>query len=119
MVGATGFEPATTCTPSAVTKRVEGGGASQDVGTTPNGELHEPGDSPEFAGLRGKFAASLLLALGDADCLLTVAEAARKLRVSRATVYKLVAEGRLAHVRIGNSIRFLPADGLYKPTPCV
>jgi len=40
--------------------------------------------------------------------MLTVAEAARRLRVSRATVYKLVAEGRLAHVRIGNQIRFLP-----------
>lgn len=26
----------------------------------------------------------------------------------QATVYKLVAEGRLAHVRIGNQIRFLP-----------
>lgn len=38
--------------------------------------------------------------------MLTVAEAARRLRVSRATVYKLVAEGRLAHVRIGNQIRF-------------
>jgi excisionase family DNA binding protein len=40
--------------------------------------------------------------------MLTVAEAARRLRVSRATVYKLVAEGRLAHVRVGNQIRFLP-----------
>ena len=40
--------------------------------------------------------------------MLTVAQAARRLRVSRATVYKLVAEGRLAHVRIGNQIRFLP-----------
>jgi len=48
----------------------------------------------------------LLLALGGADCLLTVADVARKLRVSRATVYKLVADGRLAHVRIGNRIRF-------------
>jgi excisionase family DNA binding protein len=51
----------------------------------------------------------LLLALGDADCLLTVAEVARRLRVSRATVYKLVAKGKLPHVRIGNSIRF-PSD---------
>ncbi len=40
--------------------------------------------------------------------MLTVAEAARGLRVSRATIYKLVAEGRLAHVRIGKQIRFLP-----------
>jgi excisionase family DNA binding protein len=49
----------------------------------------------------------LLLALGDADCLLTVAEMARRLRMSKATVYKLVAEGKLPHVRVGNAIRFL------------
>jgi excisionase family DNA binding protein len=61
----------------------------------------------------------LLLALGDADCLLTVAEVARRLRVSKATVYKLVAEGRLAHVRIGNSIRFTPKTGLHKTKPAV
>jgi excisionase family DNA binding protein len=42
--------------------------------------------------------------------MLTVAEAAQRLRVSRATVYKLVAEGRLAHVRIGNQIRFQPGS---------
>jgi excisionase family DNA binding protein len=52
----------------------------------------------------------LLLGFGVHDRLLTVAEAARRLRVSRATVYKLVAEGRLAHVRIGNQIRFLPGS---------
>jgi len=39
--------------------------------------------------------------------MLTAAEAARRLRVSRATVYKLVAHGRLDHVRIGNQIRFV------------
>jgi excisionase family DNA binding protein len=61
----------------------------------------------------------LLLALEDADCLLTVAEVARRLRVSKATVYKLVAKGRLAHVRIGNSIRFLPGIGLHRTKPRV
>jgi excisionase family DNA binding protein len=50
----------------------------------------------------------LLLALGGADCLLTVADVARALRLSRATVYKLVAEEKLPHVRIGNTIRFVP-----------
>jgi excisionase family DNA binding protein len=47
--------------------------------------------------------------------MLTVAEAASLLRVSRATVYKLVAEGRLPHVRIGNQIRFLRSS----PQLCV
>ena len=50
------------------------------------------------------------LALKTQGRMLTVAEAARRLRVSRATVYKLVAEGRLAHVRIGTQIRFLPGS---------
>jgi excisionase family DNA binding protein len=52
----------------------------------------------------------LLLGFGGHDRLLTVADAARRLRVSRATVYKLVVEGLLAHVRIGNQIRFLPGS---------
>jgi len=38
--------------------------------------------------------------------LLTVAEMAKRLRVCKATVYKLVEQGRLGHVRVGNSIRF-------------
>ncbi len=54
-----------------------------------------------------------------ADCLLTVVEVARRLRVSKATVYKLVSEGKLAHVRIGNSIRFPPDAGLRKTKPTV
>ena len=73
----------------------------------------DSGGSPEFAGLREKSAATLLLALGGADCLLTVAEMARRLRVCKATVYKLVEQGRLAHVRMGNSIRFV-----VDPRPC-
>jgi predicted DNA-binding transcriptional regulator AlpA len=32
----------------------------------------------------------------------------QRLRISKATVYRLVAEGMLPHVRIGNAIRFLP-----------
>ncbi len=42
------------------------------------------------------------------DALLTVREAARFLRVSTATVYKLCARGELAHVRVLNVIR-IPA----------
>jgi len=59
----------------------------------------------------------LLLGFGTQGRMLTVAEAARRLRVSRATVYKLVAEGRLAHVRIGNQIRFLPGSLGRVPSP--
>jgi excisionase family DNA binding protein len=41
---------------------------------------------------------------------LTVKEAARALRVSKATVYRLVAEGRLQHFRVSNAIRIAERD---------
>jgi len=40
--------------------------------------------------------------------LLTVREVARLLNVSTATVYKLCAQGALAHVRVANAIRVRP-----------
>lgn len=40
--------------------------------------------------------------------MLTVTDVARMLRLSKASVYKLVAGRRLPHVRIGNRIRFVP-----------
>lgn len=67
-----------------------------------------------MAASRENLAASLLLALGGADCLLTVAEMARRLRVCKATVYKLVEHGRLAHVRVGNSIRFVTGSRAHR-----
>jgi excisionase family DNA binding protein len=118
MVGATGFEPATTCTPSALTDRAECGGVSQALGNTRDGDLAGSSASPDFAGVRGKFAAGLLLAVGDADCLLTVADVAGMLRLSKATVYRFVAEGKLPHVRIGNAIRFARGQvGFARPPP--
>jgi excisionase family DNA binding protein len=42
---------------------------------------------------------------------LTVREAARVLKVSTATVYKLCARGKLGHVRVVNAIR-IPAEVL-------
>jgi len=39
-----------------------------------------------------------------------VAEVAKLLRLSTATVYKLCACGELAHVRIGNAIRIARVD---------
>jgi len=46
----------------------------------------------------------------DVDCLLTVREVARCLNVSTATVYALCGRGELAHVRISNAIRIVPAE---------
>jgi excisionase family DNA binding protein len=42
--------------------------------------------------------------------LLTVDEAASYLRVSRRQIYKLVSGGELRTVRVGERLRFRPAD---------
>jgi len=42
------------------------------------------------------------------DDLLTVAEAAKKLRISDDTLYRMTRRGEIAHVRIGKAIRFSP-----------
>jgi excisionase family DNA binding protein len=42
--------------------------------------------------------------------LLTVADLARNLGVSRWTVYRLVRSGDIKAVRVGERIRFRPAD---------
>ncbi|TNF32515.1 MAG: DNA-binding protein [Deltaproteobacteria bacterium] len=45
-----------------------------------------------------------------ARSLLTVAEVANRLKVSRATVYRLVKDGDLPSVRVSNSIRVRGGD---------
>jgi excisionase family DNA binding protein len=48
---------------------------------------------------------------GDRDePLLSVADVARRLSVSTATVYGLCGSGKLPHVRIMNAVRVRPAD---------
>lgn len=42
--------------------------------------------------------------------LLTVADAATYLAVSRRQVYLLIERGELRHVRVGERIRFIPAE---------
>jgi excisionase family DNA binding protein len=41
---------------------------------------------------------------------LTVREVATRLRVSTKTVYKIIDQRRLPHVRVGNSVRISVAD---------
>jgi len=48
--------------------------------------------------------------LSDAVAWLTVAEVARQLRVSSATVYRLVDRGQLRHARVSNAIRISRLD---------
>ena len=45
-----------------------------------------------------------------APAWLTVADAARELRVCTAIVYRLCASGELAHVRVSNAIRIAAQD---------
>lgn len=45
---------------------------------------------------------------GDAENLLSVREAARRLGVSTATVYRLCERGELRHVRVSNAVRIPP-----------
>jgi excisionase family DNA binding protein len=66
------------------------------------------------------FATPLLRDLGSGSAaevgeFLTVREAARVLKVSTATVYKLCARGELAHVRLLNVIRIPAAFACRQP----
>jgi excisionase family DNA binding protein len=48
---------------------------------------------------------------GQERVLLTVEEAARRLRIGRTTAYRLVAEGQLASIQIGH-LRRIPVDAV-------
>jgi excisionase family DNA binding protein len=64
----------------------------------------DPGESGTFWAQR---------TLREVGPLLTVREVAERLRVCRATVYRMVAEGRLAAVRVSSgAIRVLPGNGV-------
>jgi excisionase family DNA binding protein len=54
--------------------------------------------------------AALRVVDGGEGHLLTVRAVAARLGVSTATVYKIVAQGDLPHVRLSNAIRVTPAD---------
>jgi excisionase family DNA binding protein len=106
----TGFEPATLSLGTHFTRSPPGVSGSQGLVTTGGGyDAGVQPSQPEQMLLRG-FATPLLRNSGSgvgppAGPLLTVREAARVLRVSTATVYKLCARGELAHMRVLNVIR--------------
>jgi excisionase family DNA binding protein len=120
MVGATGFEPATTCTPIETLDRPDGSSALQGPVTNQNSGPRAFQTSQGLAPFSQNFAASLLLRqtssrtqpvlVADSERLLTVKQVAKLLQVCNATVYKLCETGELAHSRILNSIRIAPAD---------
>jgi len=72
---------------------------------------------PGVAGFRQEFATPVLQGrralrvVGEGEeALLTVRDVAARLGVCTATVYRLVGEGQLAHVRVLNAIRVAPRD---------
>src|SRR5437868_5924822 len=105
MVGATGFEPATTCTPSRGTTIATGTNDSQALVTLRSRGVVGVQGSQGITRSSRNFAANLLSEFSGAiEALLTVREVAKLLRVCTATVYKWVASGVLPHVRIVNAI---------------
>jgi excisionase family DNA binding protein len=68
---------------------------------------------PDLAAFRPPLGTSLVQSEIHCQALprcLTVKEAAKALRVSPATVYRLVAEGRVAHAPVSNAIRISEKD---------
>jgi excisionase family DNA binding protein len=110
MVGATGFEPATTCTPTAArgfTRRrtasmgalpVEKTGPSKRAGSDSVSQI-PPNMTPVPAPV-----------LRPGERFLTPADVAAALQVSRATVYALIERGELRARRVGLHLRVLAAD---------
>jgi len=113
LAGATGFEPATTYTPtlSRSLDTVSQPGMNSQYTEAIQDSAHANSDPMAPASTKTKkFGEPVVNGLVNVERLLTVREVAKNLRVCRATVYKLAEQGLLAHVRINNSIRVLPND---------
>jgi excisionase family DNA binding protein len=129
LVGVAGFEPTTSCS-QIHSGGIAGGGprlqAAENISgarqsavqrsqvVAPNSRPFVPSHVPGLA----RVSLAALMALHGRRRLLTVAEVAKALAVSTATVYALCARGRVKYVRILNQIRVPPAAVmvLFSPT---
>ena len=64
----------------------------------------------QIVGTEVRAALDEVRAMRQTDPLLTVEEAAQKLRVEPGTIYNRVSEGRLTHVKDGGKLTFLESD---------
>jgi excisionase family DNA binding protein len=104
MVGPTGIEPVTFGFVALPDELRADGKRSQATDSVPDSQKSVGSASHEFTAL---FTPRATRGLPDPKAmgLLTVREVAAILRVSTATVYSLVAAGKLEHIRISNAIR--------------
>ncbi|WAM30049.1 helix-turn-helix domain-containing protein [Myxococcus sp. NMCA1] len=112
MVGATGFEPATTCTSRNPGSRPAVTNPSQPIANTLVSSERVTQPSHPVPQDTKILAASLLLGpapvapvASGSGRLLTVREVAEPLKVCRVTVYRLCERGTLPHIRISNAVR--------------
>ena len=105
-----GFEPATYGSGGGSEALPVGSSDSQPVGNVRGDDRERVQPSHPIAAVRSPFAAPVLQPGGDAPVLLSVRDAAARLGVCTATIYKLCENGALAHVRVLNSIRIASAD---------
>jgi excisionase family DNA binding protein len=76
----------------------------------PSAPLVPPNPLPFASPLASGVRAQSVVRLGEARRLMTVREAAERLRVRPVTVYRLCARGTLPHLRVSNAIRLRVED---------
>lgn len=106
VVGTTGFEPATTCTPRVAGHRPDVHESARNTAdeVQPRQPVVQPGAALPTTLVAAVSQPARLVALPsfDTDDLLTVREVADRLRVSTATVYALLDRGSLPFVRVAS-----------------
>jgi excisionase family DNA binding protein len=119
MVGVAGFEPTTSCSQTAGSAVAGARSGSQGVGMIQERDRAGVQPSQALTANRRDFTSPVLprqtggrrlRSTDSGDELLTIKEIAAQLKISTATVYKLVDSGALRHSRILNAVRVSRRD---------